>query len=130
MSRANRFEYTDWKGFGNRVKQYREQIGLTKEKFSEMINRTENYISELEKGNNSCSVHTLYQISNALRVPSDKLLYGEKMSDKKENSNKEILYEIIDRCSDEEVKVIKEIIVATYPNLDQILKSRKNNNKQ
>lgn len=26
MSRKNRYEYTDWKGLGNRVKSYREQI--------------------------------------------------------------------------------------------------------
>ena len=45
MSRKNRYEYTDWKGLGNRVKSYREQIGITKEKFAEMINRTENYLS-------------------------------------------------------------------------------------
>ena len=38
MSRKNRYEYTDWKGLGNRVKSYREQIGITKEKFAEMIN--------------------------------------------------------------------------------------------
>lgn len=72
MSRKNRYEYTDWKGLGNRVKSYREQIGITKEKFAEMINRTENYLSELEKGNRSCSVHTLHQIAIALRLPVDK----------------------------------------------------------
>ena len=93
-----------------------------------MINRSENFISEIEKGNNSCSVHTLYQISNALRVSTDKLLYGETMKSK-EYKDKDILHEIIDRCSEDEAKVIKDIIVATYPNLDKIVKRRKEDNK-
>lgn len=104
------------------------KFGLTKEKFAEVINRSENFISEIEKGNNSCSVHTLYQISNALRVSTDKLLYGETMKSK-EYKDKDILHEIIDRCSEDEAKVIKDIIVATYPNLDKIVKRRKEDNK-
>ena len=128
MSRVDRYEYKDWKGFGVRTMQYRKEIGLSKEKFSEMINRSENFISEIEKGNNSCSVHTLYQISNALRVSTDKLLYGETMKSK-EYKDKDILHEIIDRCSEDEAKVIKDIIVATYPNLDKIVKRRKEDNK-
>ena len=125
MSRINRFEYQDWKNFGCRVKAYREQIGMTKEKFAEGINRSENYVSELEKGNTSCSVHTLHQISKALKVSTDMLLYGEIVEMKKEYSNKEILNEIIDRCDEEELSIIKDIIVATFPNLDKIKNGRK-----
>ena len=46
MSRVDRYEYKDWKGFGVRTMQYRKEIGLSKEKFSEMINRSENFVSE------------------------------------------------------------------------------------
>ena len=116
MSRKNRYEYTDWKGLGNRVKSYREQIGITKEKFAEMINRTENYLSELEKGNRSCSVHTLHQIAIALRLPVDKLLYGDNMEKKRESTNKEILHEIINRCNEEKIPVILQL--PTFKHLD------------
>ena len=98
MSRTNRYEYQDWKGFGARTKNNRLAIGLTKETFADMINRSENYVSELEKGNSSCSVHTLYQISKALKVPSDNLLYEEsEMYRKEEYSNKEILILMINK---------------------------------
>jgi len=50
MSRTNRKEYEDWKGFGERTKRSRESLGLTREKFAEMIDRTENYTLSLEKG--------------------------------------------------------------------------------
>ena len=130
MSRTDRYEYQDWNGFGARTKNYRTAIGLTKETFADMINRSENYVSELEKGNSSCSVHTLHQISQALKVPSDNLLYEEEEVYKKDDySNKEILKNIIDRCSEEEVQVIKDLIVAAFPNLDKMVENRKKINK-
>ena len=125
MSRVNRFEYKDWKGFGSRVKRCREQINITKERFAEEIGRSENFVAEIEKGNTSCSVHTLHKISEVLRVPTDTLLYGKVENMKESKSNKEILEEIINRCSDEEIQVITDIIIATYPNLYKIVEKRR-----
>jgi len=127
MSRKDRFEYDDWKGFGARVKKSREQINMTKETFAELINRSMNCVSELEKGNMGCSVHTLHQISKALKVPTDCLLYGE-VEMIKDYSNKDILQEIINRCNEEELQVITDLIVATYPNLNKIVDKRKKQN--
>jgi len=73
-----------------------------------------------------CSVHTLHQISQALKVSVDRLLYGEKVEMPKEHSNKEIMHEIVDRCDDEELEVIKDVVVALYPKLKSVLKT---NNK-
>lgn len=128
MSRVDRYEYQDWTGFGERTKQYRIQIGISKEKFAEMINRSENFVSDLEKGKTSASVHTVHQISKALKVSTDNLLYGEKMSKSKEYTSKEILQNIIDRCNEEELEIIKDIIVATYPNFNKIVDKRKKEN--
>lgn len=128
MSRVDRYEYKDWKGFEVRTMQYRKEIGLSKEKFSEMINRSENFVSDLEKGRTSASVHTVHQIAKALKVTTDSLLYGETMKDSKNYSNKEILENIINRCDDEELEIIKDIIVSTFPNLDKIKNKRKSSN--
>ena len=125
MSRVDRYEYQDWKDFGARTKKYREQIGISKEKFAEMINRSENFVTDLEKGRTSGSVHTLHQIAQALKVTTDSLLYGENMNENKKYSNKEILQNIINRCDDEELQVLKDIIVATFPNLDKIKEKKK-----
>lgn len=38
--------------------------------------------------------------------------------------NKEILIEIIERCDEEELAIIKDLIVATFPNLDKIKDKR------
>lgn len=131
MSRTDRYEYQDWEGFGKRTKNNRIAIGLTKEKFADLIHRSENYVSELEKGNNSCSVHTLHQISKVLKVPSDSLLYEDnEVYMKDEYSNKEILQNIINRCNEEELEVIKDLIIAAYPNLGKMTASRKNEKKK
>lgn len=126
MSRVNRYEYKDWKGFGSRVKRCREQINMTKERFAEEIGRSENFVAEIEKGNTSCSVHTLHKISEVLRVSTDTLLYGKIEDMKESKSNKEILEEIINRCNEEELQVITDIIIATYPNLYKIVNKREN----
>ena len=126
MSRVNRYEYKDWKGFGSRVKRCREQINMTKERFAEEIGRSENFVAEIEKGNTSCSVHTLHKISEVLRVSTDTLLYGKIENMKESKSNKEILEEIINRCDEEELQVITDIIIATYPNLYKIINKREN----
>lgn len=131
MSRVDRYEYKDWENFGRRVKESREQIALSKEKFAEMINRSINYVSDLERGRTSSSVHTLHQISKALKVSTDNLLYGDiMMCNKKEHSNKEILLNIIDRCDEDELDILKDLAVATFPNLSKIKEKRKNENKK
>ena len=50
------------------------------------------------------------------------------MKDNKNYSNKEILENIINRCDDEELEIIKDIIVSTFPNLDKIKNKRKTTN--
>lgn len=127
MSRVDKNEYKDWKGFGERTKNSRESIGLTREKFSEMIDRTENYILSLEKGDKSCSIHTLHQICSSLKESSDYILYGDKMekNNDKKGTNKDILLEIINRCDEDEIAILKDVAITLFPNLDK-LKDKKN----
>ena len=116
-----RKEYTDWIGFGARVRKNRKMLGLSREKLSEMIDRSENYLLSLEKGDKSCSLHTVHQLKQALKVSADNLLYGEQMEEKN-YSDKEIIQNIINRCSEKELKVIKDVIIAMYPNFKDIIK--------
>lgn len=122
MSRVDKNEYKDWKGFGERTRKSRESIGITREKFSEMIDRTENYVLSIEKGDKSCSIHTLHQICSSLNQSSDYILYGDNMEKdvNKNNTDKEILLEIINRCNPQELKVLREVSVAIFPKLKEI----------
>lgn len=122
MSRVDRKEFKDWKGFGARTRKSRESVGLTRERFAEMIDRTENYLLSLEKGDKSCSIHTLHQICTSLKESPDYILYGDSMKKEKQNTDKEILLEIINKCNPSELKVLREVAVALYPNFKEILK--------
>lgn len=115
----NRCEYNDWNGFGKRVKENRKSLGLTVENLAEMTDRTENFINRLEKGEKSCSIHTIHQISKSLRLPVDVLLYGEIMKEK-DYSDKEIIQNIINKCDEKELTVIKSLILAVFPKFEEI----------
>lgn len=130
MSRVDKNEYKDWKGFGERTRKSRESIGITREKFSEMIDRTENYVLSFEKGDKSCSVHTLHQICSTLKQSPDYILYGDKMKKdvNKEYTDKEVLLEIINRCTPQELKILRDVSVAIFPNLEEIINRNNDNN--
>lgn len=127
MSRVDKNEYKDWKGFGERTRRSREAIGITREKFSEMVDRTENYVLSLEKGDKSCSVHTLHQICSSLKQSSDYILYGDNMEKNKEinNTDKDILLEIINRCDEDEVAILKDVAITLFPNLAKLKDKKK-----
>ena len=123
-----RYEYDDWAGFGNRVKVSRKQIGLTVEKLADSVDRTENYINRLEKGEKSCSVHTVHQLCRALKVSADFLLYGKEYKEK-DYSEIEIINNVLQRCDKNELKIIKDVIVAIYPQFINFDKETKNAKK-
>ncbi len=53
---------------GNNIKKYRLEKGYTQEEFSEIINKTANYVSQLENAHKGINVHTLIDIAEALEV--------------------------------------------------------------
>lgn len=115
-------EYKDWRNFGIRVKNSRNSVGMTVEKLAEKSSRTENFIFRIEAGQ-SCSVHTLYQLSKALNKSSDYLLFGEDMKTEEINySDREIIDNILNQCDEKQLKVIKEVLIAICPNFDDLQK--------
>lgn len=114
-------EYNDWNNFGIRVKNARNSLGMTVEKVAEKTNRTENFISRIESGKKSCSIHTLYQLSKVLKISTDDLLYGEKVEEKT-YPDEEIINNIINKCNEKQLKIIKDVLIAMFPNFDELKK--------
>ena len=65
---------------GKRIKVSREKMGYTQEKFTERIDRSVQYVSDLERGKVGPSIQTLIHISQTLCVKNanqnTKLLLG------------------------------------------------------
>lgn len=114
-------EYTDWVGFGDRVRNAREGIGMTVEKFADKTYRSENFINQLENGRKRCSIHTLYQFTKALNVSADELLFGSKPVSTNYD-DKQILLNIIDKCNEAELKVIKDVVLTLFHGFDELTK--------
>lgn len=113
-------EYSDWKNFGIRVKNARNNIGMTVEKLADKSDRTENFINRIENGTKSCSIHTLFQFCKAMNTSADDLLFGGKV--KEENySDKEIIEHIINNCNEKQLKIVKEVLIAIFSDFDDLI---------
>lgn len=65
---------------GLRIKQCRKMQHLTQENLAELIDVSPHYIYELEKGLKCMSLATLVDISTALNLSTDYLLFGAQHS--------------------------------------------------
>lgn len=63
---------------GDRVKRAREKSGMTQEQFAELINKTPQFISDLERGVSGISIETLRTICEKLCISSDSILFADR----------------------------------------------------
>ncbi len=61
---------------GLRIKQRRKMKKLTQENLAELINVSPHYVYEIEKGLKTMSLSTLVDVSTALNISTDYLLFG------------------------------------------------------
>ncbi len=61
---------------GSRIKSERKRSGFSQEKIAEMINVSAHYIYEIERGTKAMSLETLMNISTALNLSTDYILFG------------------------------------------------------
>lgn len=66
------------KVFGDNLKKYRTQIGLSQEKFAEKCGMHRTYISAIECYRRSISLENVQRIADALMIDTYKLFISEK----------------------------------------------------
>lgn len=98
---------------GNRIKTGREQMGLTRDQFAEMIDISTSFFTQIERGEKLMSVQTLVKIAIKLNLSLDYLIWGDSSIDVNKNS----LIDNINNASKKELKVIDDIFKAVLPNL-------------
>lgn len=98
----------DWTQIGNRVRKQREYLGYTREQFSELLDVTPKFCSDIELGIKGISVPTLCKISQVLRLKTDYILFG-----KTEETFSEPLSLLLQSCSDTE-RVYAEQLLKTF----------------
>lgn len=63
---------------GSRIKAERKSRSLSQERLAEMINVSPHYIYEIERGLKAMSLETLINLSTALNISTDYILFGNK----------------------------------------------------
>ncbi|MBR1598646.1 MAG: helix-turn-helix transcriptional regulator [Lachnospiraceae bacterium] len=99
----------DLKCIGKRIREKRDQQGLTREEVSEMAGISANYLGTIERGEKIPRLEVIIKIANSLKVTSDDLLQDVldeecrikmsnyyKEAEKLDNSSKQRLYNIIE----------------------------------
>ena len=76
--------YLDQKAFGKRLQEARKAKKWTQEELSQRVRVGRQHISKIERGEITCSLDVLLDLSEELEVSTDYLLKGHRLLDKKE----------------------------------------------
>ena len=94
---------------GERIRKIREDLKMSREKFSEMIDISDVFLGQLERGERSLSTKTLVKIVSFTGISSDFILFGTQTPD---NTISKI-NRILNRCSDDVLGYIYNLIRST-----------------
>ncbi len=106
----------NYKEIGKRIREEREKFGLTREKFAELLELSPNFVGQIERGEKKMSLETLVNISDCLHVPLDYLIRGISKNDIKTDK----LQRLINKCSQEEVMLITDMINSMIPHFKRL----------
>ena len=100
----------DLKDVGMRIRAARKKMGFTQEQLAEAAGVGTTHISHIETGTGKASLSVLLGIINALDCSADELLCMEVRQARP--LHYEWLEELLDDCSQQELKVIRDMILA------------------
>lgn len=93
---------------GSRIKAERKRRSISQEKLAEMINVTPHYIYEIERGLKAMSLETLANMSEAMGLSADFILFGD--SQKKNVGLFELLEEMDDSQRERAESAFKKLL--------------------
>lgn len=109
----------DYYTIGQRIRKFRKINALSQEALAEKVGISTTHMSHIETGNTKLSLAVLVNLSLALGVSTDDLLFGQSPVSKNALMNKTV--EILENCSVQELTIIMDIIKATKISLSKNL---------
>ena len=91
---------------GERIRKIREDLKMNREKFSEMIDISDVFLGQIERGERSLSLKTLCKIVSFTGSSTDYILFGNDSN----NSTINKINRILSKSSDANIKYFYEII--------------------
>ena len=107
----------DYYAIGQRIRKIRKARGLSQENLAEKVGISTTHMSHIETGNTKMSLPTFTEITSALEVRADELLYENRP----ESRNVSITYimELLDGCTVQQVRIIEDVVKAVKETLDK-----------
>lgn len=102
---------------GKRIRERREQDGLSRKALAEAVHISESHLANIERGNNTTSLMVLVDIANTLETTPDVLLMESLIL--RRNARLRRYEECICGCSDDELEAVVNITMAIKDILKQ-----------
>lgn len=106
---------------GSRIRSIRENLNLNRDKFSEMIDISEAFLGQIERGERSLSLRTLMSISETTGYSTDFILFGNN----DENTMNQKINKLLNKSSEKDLSFIYNI-VRTALSYSKELKNKNN----
>ena len=101
------------KSVGQRIRNYRTQLGWSQEKLAELSGCHPTYIGQLERGEKNATLESIEKIASAMNIPLSKLF--EKLG-RKERTEKDIplkCYDFLSAKTKEDQEQLYRILLET-----------------
>jgi transcriptional regulator with XRE-family HTH domain len=117
----------DNKAIGQRIREERGKLGLSREEFAEVIGLSDYYVGQLERGERQMSLPVLVKVVNCLHVPLDYLIFGkasdsfyyfheaDNVYDTCGSDKDKELDSLLNKCSPKELELVKKLIKTILP---------------
>ena len=91
---------------GQRLRQRRQELGLTREKMSELADIGTGYYGQLEVGTSQMSIDTLIKLSKSMHLPMEYILFGSGY----ESGDASAVVDLLSRCTPRELKLAEDVL--------------------
>lgn len=121
----------DNKEIGQRIREERNKIGLSRGEFAEILELSDYYVGQLERGERQMSLPVLIKVANSLHITLDYLVFGkvalyshstQEINNSDENLNNVDSYSaiinLLNKCSHKELELVKKLISTILPYLN------------
>lgn len=95
---------------GERIRSIRENIPMSREKFSEMLDISKVFLGQIERGESSLSLNTLCNIVKFTGASADFILFGNTS----QNTSIKKINRMLNHCSNDTLEFIYNIIHDIY----------------
>ena len=91
---------------GQRLRQRRQDLGLTREKMAELADIGTGYYGQLEVGTSQMSIDTLIKLSRSMHLSMEYILFGEG----EKPGDPSAMIDLLRRCTPRELKLAEEVL--------------------